>query len=302
MTTPYLRRAGLAALVFAAFCTSRSNAAEFGDIRVHSWLGRQLKASVPLAGDDARESDARCFKAALLNLNQEVVSNLKVTLQHSSRSSVLLLAGGSTVDEPAATVRVENVCGSGERRDFAVLLDLVPDSLAAQAPLAIPPAEPVKVGAATREAPEKPVQQRAPMERNGEPVVRNEPKPEPVPARPILIAGLKLAALLSNPDAGGAQANSPAAGNRAILDTDASFKPALKLEPSLAKAAGAGSDDSPGQKAMFVATLGIIAAFAAAAWIFMRIREMKTAAKPWMPVDMMLDADIEASAKEPART
>jgi hypothetical protein len=291
--TPDLRRAGLAALALAAFCAPHGNAVELGDIRVHSWLGRQLKASVPLAGDDARESDARCFKASLLNLNQEVVSNLKVTLQHSSRSSVLLLAGGSAVDEPAATVRVENVCGSGERRDFAVLLDLVPDSPAAQTPVAIPPSEP-----------EKPVRQRAVMERDGEPVVQREPKPGPVLAQPILIAGLKLAALLSSPDTGGTQANSRVPENRAIPDTDASFKPALKLEPSLAKAAGAsaGSDNPPGQKATIIAILGILAVFAAAAWIFMRIREMKTAAKPWVPVDMMLDPDIEASAKESART
>lgn len=308
--------------LLGACCAAGAQAVELGNIRVHSWLGRQLKASVPLVGDDARQSEARCFKASLMNLNQEVVSALKVTLQHSASSSLLLLAGGNAVDEPAASVRVENVCGTGERRDYAVLLDLVPESQAAasraavSAPLAAPPDEAEKSEPVVEQAPSG-MPNRAPADTRqriaqSEPVTRKNAGIAPMLPYTILVSGLKLAAMLPDPENSRARPASHSPASRGSSHADASPGALLKLDRSLAKAVPksadkrgasgpvAGKDDASGDTATLAAVLAFLAISGAAAWIVMRLREMRAAAKPWMPVDMVLDARAEESGADAA--
>lgn len=245
-------------LLLICHSTLDVQAAELGDIRVHSWLGRQLKASVPLMGADARESEERCFKGGLINLNHELVSPLKVSLQHSSKASVLLLSGGKAVDEPAAMVRVENVCGTGSSREYTVLLDLVSEASVVAAPAVIPLPETGKDEAIAPPAPILPAPKKSAAlartenppdsseaTRRGTQAAQKFPK---TPANAEAIASitgmlkLKMAAMLAKPypdQTLHAAHSSPKHGVEEILrepmQPDTSSQPRLKLDQSLAK-------------------------------------------------------------------
>ncbi len=245
-------------LLLICHSTLDVQAAELGDIRVHSWLGRQLKASVPLMGMDARGSEERCFKGSLINLNHELVSTLKVSLQHSSKASVLLLSGGNAVDEPAAMVRLENVCGTGSSREYAVLLDPVSEAPAVAAPAVIPLPETGKeeaIAPPTRitPAPEKSVASArtenppdfSETTRRGTQAAQKLPKmPANAEAIPPITGMLKLkmAAMLAKSYPNQilhAAHSSPRHGVGEILrepmQPDTSSQPRLKLDRSLAK-------------------------------------------------------------------
>lgn len=206
-----------AALTLLLLAAPLVRSAVFGDIRTHSWLGGQLKASIPLSAEAAGGSEVRCYRATL-----EVAGNspqdLKLALQRTAKGSILLLSGGSPAVEPAATVRMEDMC-AGTRRQYAVLLD-------------------------------------------------------PAPADTVWPASgmLKLARILApRADPSAARPPSPLAsghpGHR------------LRLEQSLSVASHAAlrADD---RKAAIPLVLSLAAALAAAAWIGMRVRAMRT--RPWM--------------------
>ena len=47
--------------------------------------------------------------------------------------------------------------------------------------------------------------------------------------------------------------------------------------------------------------LSLLAFAGAAAWLVMRLREMKAASKPWMPIDAVLDLGEEQAEAVPAK-
>ena len=276
-----------------------AQAAEFGNLTMHSWIGRQLKASVLLAGDDARESEARCFKASVTGLNSEAASPLKVTLQHSSRSSILLLTGGSAIEEPAATVMVENVCGAGAKREYSVLLDLVPET--ASVPVVAAPdmaqvdAPVLSKQALNDNASATPVSQQAKQrsETGGIKSAADISLNAPFLSRAGGLLNLKMAAMLANPQGDRiVRTANDSAGRVApseLVQVVVSSDPLLKLDRSLSGRAM----DSSGKSSMNGAIAGVLAILSllgAAGWIAMRVRAMR-ASKPWAPIDAMLDAD-----------
>ena len=256
--------------------------AELGSLTVHSWLGRQLKASVLLAGDDARESESRCYKASLLNLNNEALGSLKATVQHSAKGSILLLFGGDAVDEPAAMVKVENTCGTGGAREYALLLDQVPDAQK----IAEPYAEPLPAGEG-RQVEARKVHDGGQAKAT---VTVPESTIQPVRSLPQDIVSaatgmMRLAALLPASHAGATRSPSMRA---AVANMDAEHRPSLKLAHSLGTAGtaagkpGEGSSQHPG---VVASVLTLLAVLCATAWIAMRIRSMNASGKAWVPAD-----------------
>ena len=283
-----------------------AQAAEFGNITMHSWIGRQLKASVLLVGDDARENEARCFKASVAGLNSEAAIPLKVTLQHSSRSSILLLTGGSAVEEPAATVMVENVCGTGAKREYSVLLDLVPE--VAPVPVVAAPdmakldapalPEQASSGNVSATSPALPAKRRA---ETGE-VKPAAPRPVDIPSNaPFLsrvggLLSLKMASMLANPE-GSRIVRAPYdfTGRAAPGESAQAMGPSdplLKLDRSLSgKAMGSSDGGKFSMNGAIAGALAILSLLGAVVWIAARVRAMRAASKPWAPIDAMLDAD-----------
>lgn len=278
-------RCGFASALLLSHACFNAQAMELGDLRVHSVLGRQLKASVPLTGDDARESEGRCFKATLVNLNLEPLSPLKVTLQHFSTSSVLLLSGGTRIDEPAAMVVVENTCGAVMSREYAVLLE--PAASAAASASATP--EPTMTPAPATVTSMRPdAREHASDERGGAQKHRSEVRDVaffyPIAGMP----GMKMAAVLGEPDR---DRNLRAV--RQPLQPDSTSHPQLKIDRSLTGhgwAGMTGAETPLGPKAWIIGALSLLALLGAAGWIILRIREMRAAATSWMPGDVSPDA------------
>lgn len=284
-------------MLLFSYLAANVQAVELGNLRVHSLLGRQLKASVPLTGDDARESEARCFKAALVNMNREPLSTLKVTLQHFSNGSVLLLSGGAAIDEPAAMVVVENSCGAASSRDYALLLDPAAPVAASASTVAMP-TDTAKEGAAPTQPLARNVQPERRPDSANPPDGLQDRKPSVRSAFLYAIPGMptmKMAAMLADPDRdkishAGAQTRQPTL-------TDSSPHARLRMDRSLAGAGWAGlngAQASDGRKAWIIGALSLIALLGAAAWIGMRVREMRSTAKPWIPGDApSKDSDAE---------
>ena len=61
-----LRRDCLPVLLALGGAAAGVQAVELGEMRVYSPAGSQLRASIPLSGADAYESEARCFNGAML--------------------------------------------------------------------------------------------------------------------------------------------------------------------------------------------------------------------------------------------
>ena len=268
------RYSALAGVLFFWHSVAPAHAFELGELRVHSWLGRQLKASIALAGDDARAVEGRCFRATLQNLQHETVGSLKVTLQHSTKQSLLLLAGGNAVEEPAAMIVVEHVCGDGVRREYALLLDAAP-----------PSAGPLVEHAMHTEPQPAPVTNelaRVPR-RKATPVHVAEAPVDPLSELTVPMNEtwrMKLAARLVP----------RAAQDGTVRVAWASSPPgplALRTERTLASAAR--MEEGPGTKALAAVALSILAVAGALAWLAWRVRAMQKAARPWVPVDELLD-------------
>lgn len=295
-----IRRGTLPAMLLFSHLATNVQAVELGNLRVHSLLGRQLKASVPLTGDDARESEARCFKAALVSLNREPVSTLKVTLQHFSNGSILLLSGGAAIDEPAAMVVVENTCGAGGSRDYALLLDPAAPAVASASSVATP-MDTVKEAAPMQTPTHTPplaknVQTERRLESADHPDDVQNRKPSvrsaflyAIPGMPTMKMATMLHAGASSPNQeGGADARQPELA-------DSAPHARLRMDRSLAGAGLNDAEASDGQKAWIIGALSLIALLGAAAWIAMRIREMRSNAKPWIPGDTPSeDSDADA--------
>lgn len=263
------RRRGLDVLaaLLLALQLAPAIAVDLGDIRVHSWLGRQIKASIPLVGDDAGSSEARCFKGALVNLHGEPVSALKLGLQHTTGGSFLLLFGGSAVDEPAATVVVENICGTGGSRDYAVLLDLVPASQVAA----------VEVNATT------PRKQAVADANDREPIWIPDTV-YPIPGMPPM----RMASMLGAHDEGTLR---PA--SLRMPSPDKVLAPAaLRLDRAYEKfgLARHGNAISGTTKLWMTGALSALLLLGAAAWVVYRIRAMRAASRPWLPIDERIDS------------
>lgn len=274
------RHAVMAGMLFACSGAWDAQAADLGDITVHSWLGRQLKASIALMGDDARESEARCFTGSLVNLNNEVVGTLKLTLQHSAKGAVLLLFGGNAVDEPAAMVRVVNACGQGAVREYALLLDQAPEGQVAAAV----PAVDVALKTVER-AVERPRRQQ-------EVAIGQARKEAPPVVQADIVSAvtgmMRLSAMLRPPLAG---------GDSAMKLTDAienTYRPVLKLAQTLGNAR-TGDATSTNRTGVIAGMLSLLAIVGAAGWIMLRVREMKATSKPWVPVDAESDAGTDTA-------
>lgn len=277
--TPSIRRSRVQEAVAAALLTlgfaMPALAVELGEIRVHSWIGEQIKASIPLAGDDASGSEARCFKGVLVNLHGEPVSALKLTLQHMTTGSVLLLFGGSAVDEPAATVVVENVCGTGGSREYAVLLDQVPASQAA--------ATPARPDASARDVDK--VMAPARKQREAEDDAERIWIPDtiyPIPGMPPM----RMASMLGSQDEGQLRRAAFLSSTRESMNSSA----LLRLDRAFDKFGQARHGDGSGDRTPWIAALSAVLLLGAAGWIVMRIRAMRAAAKPWLPIDDRIDA------------
>lgn len=248
-------------LLVAGWMAAGAQAVELGEMRMHSSAGRQLRASIPLAGADVLEIEDRCFSGVLLNAQGQPAGSLKVVLQRSATSVVLLLAGAATDVEPAVAVRVENTCMPGQGREYPVLLT-------AAAPAA--PAAAI-ASAGTEGDRGRSVQSQKLQKASAQ---------EEVLSRKLKSLEKRLGTVLSAP------------GNKELLRAAASAGHSvdstpllLKLERSLVMPAAveAGADTAAWTE-QEAGILLLLMLAATGAWMFFHLRE-RTAPAQWMPPD-----------------
>ena len=251
------------ALLAAVCMAAGAHAVELGELRIHSSPGQQLRASIPLAGDDAAGSEGRCFNGVLLRPDGRQAGTLKVAFQRSAGGAMLLLAAAGTGAEAVIAVRVENTCGTGANRDYPVTLVAANES--AQAASAALPAAITHVDTA-QEAPTKKLQKALAEEK--------------ALSRKLKSIEAKLATALSGSEATALVRGPVSAGRDAAPLV-------LKLERSLAAAVTSADVpvSLPAWTEADVGALLLLLIASTGAWVSFRLRQSDAPSGQWMPAD-----------------
>ncbi|MGE5470243.1 MAG: FimV family protein [Bacteroidota bacterium] len=123
--------AGLA-LLAGIFAASPAQAVGFGEITLHSRIGENLLAEVPLIGGGKEIADVGCYRLAPLPAaDLPVVSQARLRLIHGNNGYRLLIVGSKPISEPIFTISLRAACGLELRHDYV----LMPDAPAAVADL-----------------------------------------------------------------------------------------------------------------------------------------------------------------------
>lgn len=133
-----------------AFCVGAAYPLDLGEPDAQSALGRPLRLSIPMTGDQVRNVSARCIKVKLVSLEDTLIVAPKVRVSHYRGSAEMLLTTYKKITEPALTVSIRSICGPQLQRDYQILLDLPANARqTAEGP-------PVVIGAAGTELAESP--------------------------------------------------------------------------------------------------------------------------------------------------
>jgi pilus assembly protein FimV len=112
--------AHLAALVM--WSTSVS-AAGLGPIQLHSGLGQQLRANIPLMAFNANEIEPSCIKATVESADGAYLATPQVGLISKGVAPAIVLSSKQTMMEPALILRLNLTCGTLINREYQILLD-----------------------------------------------------------------------------------------------------------------------------------------------------------------------------------
>lgn len=107
---------------------SSAEAVGLGAMHLHSALGQPLRVQVGLVSPGENDLDQRCYKARVMSLDGASLGNVAIDLNVGGASPVIALSTSQSINEPALTLSVEYTCGSQTRRDYQILLDLMPVS------------------------------------------------------------------------------------------------------------------------------------------------------------------------------
>lgn len=105
-----------------------ADAVGLGAMHLHSALGQPLRVQVGLVSPGENDLDQRCYKARVTSLDGASLGNVAIDLNVGGATPVITLATSQSINEPALTLSVEYTCGSQTRRDYQILLDLMPVS------------------------------------------------------------------------------------------------------------------------------------------------------------------------------
>ena len=118
-----------------------AHALGLGAIALQSGLGRPLQAKIPVYGLSADEAGASCVKSRVMALDGGLLSRPIAEVSGSGAATVLSIKTVESINEPAFNISVEIGCTSSVKREYQVLLDPVPATLATAAPAALGPTE-----------------------------------------------------------------------------------------------------------------------------------------------------------------
>ncbi|MDP2828325.1 MAG: hypothetical protein Q8O37_06935 [Sulfuricellaceae bacterium] len=98
-----------------------------GELKLHSWLGEPLRATIPLHAGADEQVDGTCFYLGRPGQQDDYESYLtqgKLILEESAAGLTLRLTTSKPVNSPFLNIIIEARCGQGaQRREFVLLLD-----------------------------------------------------------------------------------------------------------------------------------------------------------------------------------
>jgi hypothetical protein len=104
-----------------------ASALMLGDVKLHSWLGEPLRATIPIRAGDDEQLDSRCFYLARPEQQDGADAYLTqgtLVLEESAAGLKLRLSTSKPVNSPFLNVIIEARCGQGtQKREFVLLLD-----------------------------------------------------------------------------------------------------------------------------------------------------------------------------------
>ena len=127
--------------VAATIISSHAGAAGFGEIRLQSHIGENLRADVPVYLTNPEAIDSACFSLApLAGADLPVETSARLRLVRNDSGYRLMIVGNRPISEPLFMIGLRAQCGIDLQRDY-VLMPEAPSSLA-EAPAEAPPARP----------------------------------------------------------------------------------------------------------------------------------------------------------------
>jgi Tfp pilus assembly protein FimV len=122
-------RQNIAALNLLLLCTiaifpAPAEAAGFGELILHSRIGENLLAEVPLFGTSKENSDVTCYALSPRpGSDLPVVSNARLRLIHNKDNYRLLIVGNKPIAEPVFMISLRANCGIDLQHDYVLMPD-----------------------------------------------------------------------------------------------------------------------------------------------------------------------------------
>jgi len=118
------RRPNAIVLLACTFFATAAGAAGFGELTVHSRIGENLLAEVPLLGTGRELTDPSCFTLAPNpGSDLPVVTNARIKLSQTKDGQRLLIIGNRPIAEPLFAISLRANCGIDLRHDYVVMPD-----------------------------------------------------------------------------------------------------------------------------------------------------------------------------------
>jgi hypothetical protein len=107
-----------------------ARAAGFGEITLHSRIGENLLAEVPLLGGSKEIADANCYTlAAQTGTDLPAITQARIRITQSNGNYRLLIVGNKAIAEPVFTISLHAGCGIDLQHDY-ILMPEAPEPIA----------------------------------------------------------------------------------------------------------------------------------------------------------------------------
>ena len=107
-----------------ALCSTQAVAAGFGEIVLHSKVGENLLAEVPVIGHGKELADPECYTlAAQANADLPVITKARIRVVRNKDAIRLVIVGNRPIADPAFMLSLRANCGHDIRRDFVLMPD-----------------------------------------------------------------------------------------------------------------------------------------------------------------------------------
>jgi pilus assembly protein FimV len=113
----------LAHIAILAVWSTSASATGLGPIQLHSGLGQQLRANIPLLAFNAADIEPSCIKATVETADGVYLDTPQIGLISKGAAPAIVLSSKQAVMEPALIVRLNLTCGTLIKREYQILLD-----------------------------------------------------------------------------------------------------------------------------------------------------------------------------------